>query len=94
MAVSASGLTFTLEDGRTVLDAVSGGAAVASLGQGNKEIIKVMADQAEKLTYAYHQSLGTEPAEQLSRLLCEKGGFGAAAFLNSGPLRSHSRASD
>lgn len=84
IAVSGSGLTFTLDDGRVILDGVSGGAAVACLGNGNDEVIEVMTEQAKKMAYAYHQSLGSGPGDELARYLCERGGFEAAAFLNSG----------
>ena len=83
-AVSAKGLYITLEDGRTVLDGVSGGAAVASLGQGNQEVVHAMMDQASTVAYTYHQSVGCEAADKLATYLCNKGGFEAAAFLNSG----------
>jgi adenosylmethionine-8-amino-7-oxononanoate aminotransferase len=75
-----------LADGRTLLDAVSGGAAVASLGLGNAEVVKTMTDQAAKMAYAYHQLLGSGPGEELAEWLVSrgKGRFEAAAFLNSG----------
>jgi len=84
IAISGSGLTYTLEDGREILDGVSGGAAVSCLGNGNDEIIDVMVDQAKKMAYAYHQTLGSGPGDELARYLCERGRFEAAAFLNSG----------
>jgi len=87
VAVSASGLTFTLDDGRVLLDGVSGGAAVACLGNGNEEVIEVMTEQARKMAYAYHQSLGCGPGDELASYLCGKGGFEAAAFLSSGQSR-------
>ena len=83
-AVSAQGLEFTLSDGRVILDGISGGAAVACLGQGNQEVLGAMMEQASKMAYTYHQSVGCESGEKLAEMLCAKGGFEAAAFLNSG----------
>ncbi|KAK8849797.1 hypothetical protein IAR55_005133 [Kwoniella newhampshirensis] len=84
-AQSGSGLYFTLTDGSTVLDAVSGGAAVACLGNGNDEVVQTMMEQAKKMAYAYHQSLGCEQGEKLAEWLCERSeGLVAGAFLSSG----------
>jgi adenosylmethionine-8-amino-7-oxononanoate aminotransferase len=86
LAVSAEGMYVHLADGRTLLDSVSGGAAVASLGMGNAEVVQTMTDQAAKMAYAYHQLLGSGPGEELAEWLVSrgKGRFEAAAFLNSG----------
>ncbi|WWC65989.1 uncharacterized protein I303_108611 [Kwoniella dejecticola CBS 10117] len=86
LAVESSGLHFMLENGQAILDGVSGGAAVNCLGNGNKEVIQAMVDQAEKMGYAYHQSLGNEQSERLARFLVDKSGgaLNAAAFLSSG----------
>ncbi|WWC95694.1 hypothetical protein V866_002559 [Kwoniella sp. B9012] len=86
LAVSATGLTFTLDDGRVILDAISGGAAVNCLGNGNRELVEVMTAQAEKMAFAYHQSLGNLESEKLAKLLTDRsnGVLQAAAFLNSG----------
>lgn len=86
IAESSSGLTFTLNDGRTVIDCMSGGAAVACLGSDNPDLVQVMANQAAKMPYAYHQLLGNQPGEDLARFLIDRseGNFAAAAFLNSG----------
>ncbi|WVR07942.1 hypothetical protein IAU60_004985 [Kwoniella sp. DSM 27419] len=80
------GLTFTLADGRQILDAVSGGAAVACLGNGNDEVLQAMMEQGQKMAYAYHQSLGCEVGEKLAQWLCDRsdGAVVAGAFLNSG----------
>ena len=84
VAISAQGLYFTLDDGRTVLDGMSGGAAVACLGQGNTEVLGAMMEQASKMAYSYHLSVGCEAGEKLAAMICAKGDFEAAAFLNSG----------
>jgi adenosylmethionine-8-amino-7-oxononanoate aminotransferase len=86
LAASSTGLTFTLSNGRSVLDGVSGGAAVACLGAYNPDLVTVMAEQAAQLPYTYHQVLGNAPAEKLAAFLVDKsrGAFAAAAFLGSG----------
>ncbi|WVQ77556.1 hypothetical protein IAR50_007244 [Cryptococcus sp. DSM 104548] len=83
---SANGIHFTLPTGQSILDACSGGAAVSCLGNGNMEVVQAMTDQATKMAYAYHQSLGSEEGEKLGRWLCDRseGALVAAAFLNSG----------
>ncbi len=48
-----------------------------------------MTEQARKMAYAYHQSLGNGAGDELAEFLCRKGGFEAAAFLNSGEFVSH-----
>ena len=85
VAVSAHGLIIHLEDGRDVLDGC-GGAAVACLGSGNREIIDAMCSQANTLSFAYHQVVGNPAAEELAAWLCDRseGAFVGAAFLNSG----------
>lgn len=87
-AVFASGLEFTLSDGRVIVDAASGGAAVASIGMGNQEVIQAMTDQAGQLAYAYQSVLGNDPAEELANWLVDRsdGAFERAAFLNSGEI--------
>lgn len=86
IAAASTGLTFTLADGREVMDAMSGGAAVACLGAYNPDIVDVMTRQAATLPYTYHQVLGNSASEDLARFLVDRSGgaFAAAAFLNSG----------
>ena len=88
-AVAAQGIYFTLSDGSTLIDGV-GGAAVATLGMGNQEVVDAMTAQASQMGFAYHQILNNEPAEKLSRFLVDRscGAFEAAAFLNSGTCTS------
>ncbi|BEI90010.1 uncharacterized protein CcaverHIS019_0300800 [Cutaneotrichosporon cavernicola] len=86
IAVSSSGVTFRMADGREVLDGVSGGAAVACLGYSNPDLVAVMARQAAQMPYAYHQALGHDVSEELAQFLIDRssGAFVAGAFLNSG----------
>ncbi len=85
LAVRGEGLKLTLADGREVIDA-SGGAAVACLGHGNRQIAEVIGVQAQKLGYAHAGSFTTEPAEALADLLLkdEPGGLTHAFFVSSG----------
>ena len=84
-AVSGSGLTLTLGDGRQVIDA-SGGAAVACLGHGNRRIAEAIGAQAARLGYVHTGFFTTEPAEALADWLLkdEPGGLTHAFFVSSG----------
>ncbi|WVQ95916.1 hypothetical protein IAU59_003015 [Kwoniella sp. CBS 9459] len=86
VAIKGEGLTFTLSTGQVVLDAVSGGAAVCALGNGNTEVLNAMYKQGKEMAYAYHQSLSYEGGEKLAQWLCTRsdGAMVAGAFLNSG----------
>lgn len=59
---------------------------MASLGNGNEEVIQAMTEQARRMAYAYHQSLGNESADKLADWLCARseGALVAGAFFNSG----------
>lgn len=85
VAVAGDGLTITLADGRTVLDA-SGGAAVACLGHGSARIADVVARQTATLAYAHTSFFSSEPAEALADYLLghEPGGLSHAYFVSSG----------
>lgn len=86
IASSSSGITFTLDDGREMMDGMSGGAAVACLGANNPDLVDVMTAQASRLPFTYHQVLGNSASEELADFLVSRsqGTFAAAAFLNSG----------
>ncbi len=64
------GVWLTAIDGRRILDACSGGAMVACLGHGVREIAEAAAEQAEKISYYYNHHFTSEPQERLAdRLL-------------------------
>ena len=64
------GVWLTTIDGRRILDACSGGAMVACLGHGVREIAAAAAEQAEKISYYYNHHFTSEPQERLAdRLL-------------------------
>ena len=58
-------------DGRSYLDAASG-AAVASLGHGNREIASLLASQAGELSFAHPVKFATEPMLKLASLLADR----------------------
>lgn len=58
-------------DGRKILDACSGGAMVACLGHGVREIVDAAAAQAERISYVYNHHFTNEPQEELARRLLE-----------------------
>ena len=67
---SGVGVWLTTVDGRRVLDACSGGAMVACLGHGVRELAAAAAEQAEKISYFYNHHFTNEPQERLAdRLL-------------------------
>ena len=65
------GVRLYLADGREILDACSGGAMVACLGHGVREIVESGAAQAEQLSYVYNHHFTNEPQERLAERLLE-----------------------
>ena len=63
------GVWLTTTDGRRILDGCSGGAMVACLGHGVKELAAAAADQAERISYFYNHHFTSEPQEQLAERL-------------------------
>ncbi len=58
-------------DGRSILDACSGGAMVACLGYGVQEVITAGAEQAERIAYMYAHHFSNEPQERLADRLID-----------------------
>ena len=58
-------------DGREILDACGGGAMVACLGHGRRDIVEAAAAQAKELSYVYYHHFTNEPQERLARRLPE-----------------------
>lgn len=87
--VRASGNILYLEDGREILDGC-GGAAVAILGHGNKEVIDATMNQMQKVSYVHTLTYITDSAENLASCVLEPhdGGFDhglvKAFFVGSG----------
>jgi adenosylmethionine-8-amino-7-oxononanoate aminotransferase len=57
--------------GAKILDACSGGAMVACLGQGVPELVEAAAKQGAQLAYFYNHHFTTEPQEQLADRIIE-----------------------
>lgn len=69
--VAAEGCYLHGADGRRYLDAASG-AAVASLGHGNREIARLMGDQAGRLAFAHPSKFVTREAHELAEKLAAR----------------------
>ena len=65
------GVWLSTVDGRTVLDASSGGAMVACLGHDVPELVEAAARQAERIAYYYNHHFTNEPQERLAARLLE-----------------------
>jgi adenosylmethionine-8-amino-7-oxononanoate aminotransferase len=73
-------------DGRRILDACGGGAMVACLGHGRRDIVDAAAAQAKELSYVYYHHFTNEPQEQLARRLLEVAapGMSRVRFVSGG----------
>ena len=58
-------------DGREVLDACSGGAGVACLGHGVRELVDAAAEQADRVSYVYNHHFTNRPQEELAARLLD-----------------------
>jgi adenosylmethionine-8-amino-7-oxononanoate aminotransferase len=65
------GVWLTTTDGRSVLDASSGGAMVACLGYGVQAIVEAWVEQADRISYFYNHHVTSEPQERLADRLLE-----------------------
>lgn len=84
-AVRGEGVYLITSDGRKILDG-SSGAAVSSVGHGNKEVIQAVCDQANSLAFAHSSFFTSDPAEKLADLILANsdGAFSKVLFLGSG----------
>jgi adenosylmethionine-8-amino-7-oxononanoate aminotransferase len=79
------GVWLTTTDGRQILDACSGGAMVACLGHGVRELAAAAAEQAERISYFYNHHFTSEPQEALAdRLLGLTPEMARARFVSGG----------
>ena len=69
--VRGEGVRLWLSDGREILDACSGGAMVACLGHGDREIVDAGAAQAQRLAYVYFHHFTNEQQERLAARVLE-----------------------
>ncbi|KAL5512909.1 hypothetical protein ACEPAH_3307 [Sanghuangporus vaninii] len=85
VTLSAHGMYYECEGGRTIMDAV-GGAAVTCIGNGHPKVIQAIKDQADKLSYMYQMQLSNQPAEELAKILVDsgKGAFAQCGFVSGG----------
>lgn len=84
VAVRAEGMYLIDADGKAYLDA-SGGAAVSSLGHGQRDVIAAMHRQIDRCAYAHTAFFTTDAAEQLADTLVAGAPAGiAAVYLVSG----------
>lgn len=84
--VSGSGISFTLESGKVVLDA-SAGPSVSVLGHHQPEVTQAIVDQLGQIAYVYSGSRYTcDAAEELAEELLRDapGELTKAIFVNSG----------
>ncbi len=66
-----NGVWLETTDGHRILDACSGGAMVACLGHGVREIVDAAAAQAERLAYFYNHHFTSHPQEELADRVLE-----------------------
>ena len=69
--VEGRGVWLETAGGERILDACSGGAMVACLGHGVREIIDAAATQAEQVAYFYNHHFTTRPQEDLANRIIE-----------------------
>ena len=65
------GVRLYLADGTELLDACSGGAMVACLGHGVREVVDAAAAQAERIAYVYNHHFTNDAQERLAERLLE-----------------------
>ena len=70
-------------DGRRYLDGCSG-AVTANLGHADPEILRVMSEQARRITFAHRGSFHSEQSERLADRLGEMTGYPYVFLCNSG----------
>lgn len=84
-AVRGEGVYLYDAEGRRYLDG-SGGAAVVTIGHGVREVARAMAEQAERLAYAYMAQFTTEPLQRLAEAVVGLAppGIAKAYFVSGG----------
>jgi len=70
-------------DGNEWIDG-SSGAIACSVGHAHPVVVKAMLDASEKSSFIYRTQFTNPEAERLSRRLCDKLGYEASFFVNSG----------
>jgi adenosylmethionine-8-amino-7-oxononanoate aminotransferase len=67
----AEGVRLFRTDGAAILDACGGGAMVACLGHGRRDIVDAAARQAEQLSYVYYHAFTNQRQEELADRVIE-----------------------
>ncbi|CAF1420404.1 unnamed protein product [Adineta ricciae] len=83
LAVRAEGNYIYLKDGRKILDG-SGGAAVTSIGHGDKRVIASILDQLQTVDYVHSGTFSNKAAEELANELIEESGMARVVFVSGG----------
>ena len=85
VAVRAEGMYVIDADGKAYLDA-SGGAAVSSLGHGQRDVVNAMHRQIDRCAYAHTAFFTTDVAEELADTLVAgaPAGIGAVYLVSGG----------
>jgi len=85
VAVRGEGAYLIDRDGKRYLDA-SGGAAVSCLGHSDREVIKAIQEQLDKLPFAHTSFFSNEPMEALADTLVgeSQGAFDKVYFVSGG----------
>ncbi|MDQ0316844.1 aspartate aminotransferase family protein [Amorphus orientalis] len=84
--VHAEGLWLRDSEGRTYLDAVSGGAAVSAIGHGDPRVQAAIDAQLARVDFAHNSFFTNEPAEALADHLAERapGGLSRVLYCSGG----------
>jgi hypothetical protein len=82
----AEGVWLYDPNGTAYLDAVGGGAMVASVGHGVPELVEAARAQAARVSFLYNQQFTTQPQEELARelLALAPEGFTRVHFVTGG----------
>ena len=83
--VRGEGVYLYDRDGRCYIDA-AGGAAVVTIGHGVREVVRAMAEQAERVAYTYIAQFSNEPLERLAERITDLAppGITKAYFVSGG----------
>lgn len=83
LATKASGPFIRDAAGREWIDG-SSGAIACSIGHGHPHVIEAVRRQLENASFLYRTQFANEPALHLAERLCQRLGYAAAFFVNSG----------
>lgn len=83
VAIQAEGTMIKIDDGREFFDG-SSGAITCTIGHGHAYVTAMIVEQLTRVQFVYRTQFSNEPAERLAERLCERMGYAAAFFANSG----------